>query len=35
MGKYFRLHSSIYSQKDLINKFGAMYAEASAKALET
>ncbi len=35
MGKYFQLHSSIYTQKDLINKFGTLYANASAKALET
>ena len=35
MGKYFHLHSSVYTQKDLINKFGALYANASAKALET
>ncbi len=35
MGKYFQLHSSVYTQKDLINKFGALYANASAKALET
>ena len=35
MGKYFQLHSSVYTQKDLINKFGALYANASTKALET
>jgi hypothetical protein len=35
MGKYFQLHSSVYTQKDLINKFGSLYANASAKALET
>ena len=35
MGKFFQLHSSIYTQKDLINKFGSLYANASAKALET
>ena len=35
MGKYFQLHSSVYKQKDLINKFGALYASASSKALET
>jgi hypothetical protein len=35
MGKYFQLHSSIYTQKDLINKLGSLYANASAKALET
>jgi len=35
MGKFFQLHSSIYTQKDLVNKFGSLYANASAKALET
>jgi hypothetical protein len=35
MGKYFKLHSSVYTQKDLINKFGSLYANASEKALET
>jgi hypothetical protein len=35
MSKFFHLHSSIYQQKDLINKFGSTYAIASAKALET
>jgi hypothetical protein len=35
MGSYFRLHSSIYTQKDLIKKFGGVYADASVKALET
>ncbi len=35
MGKYFKLYSSVYTQKDLINKFGALYANASSKALET
>jgi hypothetical protein len=35
MGNFFRLHSSIYTQKDLVNKFGSVYANASAKALET
>jgi hypothetical protein len=35
MGKYFKLNSSVYTQKDLINKFGSLYANASAKALET
>ena len=35
MGNFFHLHSSVYTQKDLINKFGAIYANASAKALET
>jgi hypothetical protein len=35
MGKFFHLHSSVYLQKDLVNKFGSLYANASAKALET
>jgi hypothetical protein len=35
MSKYFKMHSSIYTQKDLINKLGSLYANASAKALET
>ena len=35
MGRFFHLHASIYTQKDLIKKFGGMYAEASEKALET
>ena len=35
MGKYFKLYSSVFTQKDLINKFGALYANASSKALET
>jgi nitric oxide reductase activation protein len=35
MDNYFHLHASIYTQKDLINKFGSIYANASAKALET
>ncbi|MCW3994754.1 MAG: hypothetical protein NWE98_01230 [Candidatus Bathyarchaeota archaeon] len=35
MNNFFHLHSSIYTQKDLVNKFGSVYANASAKALET
>jgi Mg-chelatase subunit ChlD len=35
MGNFFQLHTSVYTQKDLINKFGSMYANASQKALET
>ncbi len=35
MSNFFHLHSSIYTQKDLIKKFGSIYANASAKALET
>lgn len=35
MGNFFQLHSSVYTQKDLVNQFGGVYANASAKALET
>jgi hypothetical protein len=35
MGKFFHFHSSVYRQKDLINKFGSLYANASEKALDT
>jgi hypothetical protein len=35
MSKYFHLHASVYTQKDLVNKFGSIYANSSAKALET
>jgi hypothetical protein len=35
MGNFFKFHASVYKQKDLINKFGAVYADASVKALET
>ena len=35
MDNFFNLHASVYTQKDLINKFGSIYANASAKALET
>jgi len=35
MGNFFNLHASVFTQKDLVNKFGAIYANASAKALET
>jgi hypothetical protein len=35
MGNFFRLHSAVYTRKDLVNRFGGVYAEASAKALET
>ena len=35
MGNFFHLHSSIYTPKDLIKKFGSVYANASEKALET
>jgi hypothetical protein len=35
LGDFFKLHASVYTQKDLINKFGSVYANASEKALET
>jgi hypothetical protein len=35
MKDYFNLHASVYTRKDLVNKFGALYANSSAKALET
>lgn len=35
MDNFFRLNASVYTQKDLIKKFGNVYIEASAKALET
>jgi hypothetical protein len=35
MGKYFRLHSAVYTQKDLVNKFGLLYMNSSSKSLET
>ena len=35
MGNFFPLHVSVYTQKDLINKLGSLYAHASEKALET
>jgi len=35
VGNFFHLHASVYNQKDLIKKFGGVYAEASAKALES
>ena len=35
MGAFFKLHASIYTQKDLINKFGSLYNSACEKALET
>jgi Mg-chelatase subunit ChlD len=34
MGSFFRLHSSIYTPKDLVKKFASTYAHASEKALE-
>ena len=34
MSNFFKLHSSVYTQKDLVNKVGALYANAIAKALE-
>jgi len=35
MSSFFHLHSSVYKPKDLVKKFGSIYANASAKALET
>ncbi len=35
MGNFFRLSSSVYTPKDLVKKFGNLFADASAKALET
>jgi nitric oxide reductase activation protein len=35
MSSFFHLHSSVYTQKDLVNKFGSVYANASAKGLES
>jgi hypothetical protein len=35
VGNFFQLQASVYTQKDLIKKFGAVYAQASEKALET
>jgi hypothetical protein len=35
MGNFFRLHTSVYTQKDLVNRFARVYIDASEKALET
>ncbi len=35
MNNFFRLHTSVYTQKDLINRFSRVYIDASEKALET
>jgi Mg-chelatase subunit ChlD len=35
IGSFFRLHSSVYSPKDLVKKFARVFGEASEKALET
>jgi Mg-chelatase subunit ChlD len=35
MSNFFHLHASVYTPKDLVNKFGSVYANASEKALET
>jgi Mg-chelatase subunit ChlD len=35
MGRFFKLNASVYTQKDLIKKFGNVFNEASSKALET
>jgi hypothetical protein len=34
MSNFFNLHASVYSPKDIYRRFGNVYAEASAKALE-
>ena len=34
MDNFFKLNASVYTQKDLVKKFGNVYLEASAKALE-
>lgn len=34
MDNFFKLNASVYTQKDLVKKFGDVYLEASAKALE-
>ena len=35
MGNFFRLHTSVYTQKDLVNRFANVYISASEKAIET
>ncbi len=35
MGNFFRLHTSVYTQKDLVSRFAKVYIDASEKALET
>lgn len=35
MGNFFRLHTSVYTQKDLTNRFANVYIAASEKAIET
>ena len=35
MGNFFRLHTSVYTQKDLVNRFAKVHIDASEKALET
>lgn len=35
MSNFFHLHASVYSPKDIYRRFGNVYAEASAKALES
>ena len=35
MSNFFKFHASVYRQKDLIKRFGGVFADASAKALET
>jgi hypothetical protein len=35
MGNFFRLNTSVYTQKDLVNRFANVYIAASEKAIET
>jgi nitric oxide reductase activation protein len=35
MGNFFRLHTSVYTQKDLVSRFANVYISASEKAIET
>jgi Mg-chelatase subunit ChlD len=35
MGNFFKLNTSVYTQKDLANRFARVFIDASAKALET
>lgn len=35
MGNFFRLNTSVYTQKDLVNRFAKVYIDASEKALDT
>jgi nitric oxide reductase activation protein len=35
MNNFFRFHTSVYTQKDLVNRFAKVYIDASEKAIET